>query len=201
MKMHSPLVIAAALLVAACVSQAQESRPAPAEGTATRRSGGERERAGAASVRLNPLFAALDTNGDGVIDAEEIANAAESLKKLDKNHDGKITPDEVQPAPRGERRASAPSAAPSTAASAAIVARLMQFDKNGDGKLSKDELPERLQAMFDKADLNKDGFLSKDEIAKLAAAQAAATAATAATAAPARPTGRNNREKEDDDDD
>lgn len=193
MKNHSPLVIAAALLVALCVSHAQESRPAPAGSTTARRSGGERERAGA-NVRLSPLFAALDTNGDGVIDAAEIASAAESLKKLDKNNDGKLALDEVQSAPRGERRAASPSAATS-AGNAAIVARLMQFDKNGDGKLSKDELPERLQAMFDKADLDKDGFLSKDEIAKLAASQAAATPA------PARPAARGNREEEEDDDD
>ena len=166
-------MLAATLVAAVSVSQAQESRPAPAEAPATpRRASGEREGAG---VRLSPLFAALDTNGDGVIDANEIANAAEALKKLDKNHDGKLTPDEVQPAPRGERK----TAASPTASSDAMVARLMQFDKNGDGKLSKDEVPERLQAMFEKADLDKDGFLSKDEIVKLAASQAAATATPA----------------------
>ena len=43
----------------------------------------------------------------------------------------------------------------------------MQFDKNGDGKLSKDELPERLQGLFEKGDLDKDGFLSKEEIIKI----------------------------------
>ena len=42
-----------------------------------------------------PLFAALDTNHDGVIDATEIAQAAEHLKALDKNGDGKITMDEI----------------------------------------------------------------------------------------------------------
>ena len=44
-----------------------------------------------------PLFAALDTNHDGVLDEEEIKNAAESLRKLDKNGDGKLTPDELRP--------------------------------------------------------------------------------------------------------
>lgn len=48
---------------------------------------------------------ALDTNGDGIIDEQEIANAPESLKKLDKNGDGKLTPDELRPPlpPPGER--------------------------------------------------------------------------------------------------
>ena len=37
---------------------------------------------------------ALDANHDGVIDADEIANASAALKALDKNGDGKLTPDE-----------------------------------------------------------------------------------------------------------
>jgi hypothetical protein len=40
------------------------------------------------------LIGALDANHDGVIDADEIANAPQLLKKLDKNGDGKLTPDE-----------------------------------------------------------------------------------------------------------
>ena len=45
-----------------------------------------------------PLFQALDTNHDGVIDANEIANASASLKTLDKNGDGQLTQDELRPA-------------------------------------------------------------------------------------------------------
>ena len=44
-----------------------------------------------------PIIAALDLNKDGTIDADEIAKASESLKKLDKNGDGKLTPDEYLP--------------------------------------------------------------------------------------------------------
>ena len=40
------------------------------------------------------IVAALDANHDGVIDAQEIANASAALKTLDKNGDGKLTPDE-----------------------------------------------------------------------------------------------------------
>lgn len=48
-----------------------------------------------------PLVGVLDANRDGIIDAEEIANASAALKKLDKNGDGKLTPDELRP-PRPE---------------------------------------------------------------------------------------------------
>jgi hypothetical protein len=59
------------------------------------------------------IIRTLDANGDGVIDAEEIASAASALRKLDRNGDGKLTPDEYRdpgapfgrppPGPQGER--------------------------------------------------------------------------------------------------
>ena len=52
-----------------------------------------------------PIIAALDLNHDGVISADEIAKAAESLKKLDRNGDGQLTPDELRPPrPDGDHR-------------------------------------------------------------------------------------------------
>lgn len=45
-----------------------------------------------------PIEAALDTNGNGTIEADEIANAAAALKTLDKNGDGQLTADELRPA-------------------------------------------------------------------------------------------------------
>jgi hypothetical protein len=45
----------------------------------------------------SPLMQALDANHDGVIDADEIANAPAALKTLDKNGDGKLTQDELRP--------------------------------------------------------------------------------------------------------
>ncbi|MGO8764997.1 MAG: EF-hand domain-containing protein [Limisphaerales bacterium] len=44
-----------------------------------------------------PIVKALDANGDGIIDSNEIANASAELLTLDKNHDGQLTPDEYIP--------------------------------------------------------------------------------------------------------
>jgi len=53
---------------------------------------------------MSPVIAALDANKDGKIDANEIANASNALKTLDKNNDGELTPDEFAgPPPGGER--------------------------------------------------------------------------------------------------
>lgn len=50
-----------------------------------------------------------------------------------------------------------------------LIGHLMSFDKNGDGKISKDELPERMHALFEQGDTNKDGVLDQEEIKRLAA--------------------------------
>jgi len=50
---------------------------------------------------ISPVMAALDTNHDGILEADEIANASASLKTLDKNGDGQLTRDELRP-PRPE---------------------------------------------------------------------------------------------------
>lgn len=44
-----------------------------------------------------PLETALDADQDGDISAAEIENAVAALKSLDKNEDGKLTPDEYRP--------------------------------------------------------------------------------------------------------
>jgi len=57
----------------------------------------------------SPLMEALDANHDGVIDANEIANASAALKALDKNGDGKLTLDELRPPrPQGGNRQGPP---------------------------------------------------------------------------------------------
>lgn len=48
-----------------------------------------------------PVIMVLDANHDGVLDAEEIANASKALLTLDANKDGQLTQDELRP-PRRE---------------------------------------------------------------------------------------------------
>jgi hypothetical protein len=49
-----------------------------------------------------------------------------------------------------------------------FVSRLFQNDKNNDGKLTKAELPEGLQAIFERGDTNKDGVIDRQEAGVLA---------------------------------
>jgi hypothetical protein len=51
------------------------------------------------AAELNVLVQ-LDANGDGTLQLMEIANAASSLQRLDANHDGVLTRDEVRPVQR-----------------------------------------------------------------------------------------------------
>ena len=44
-----------------------------------------------------PLIAALDVDHDSTISAPELADAPESLKTLDKNGDGELSPEELRP--------------------------------------------------------------------------------------------------------
>lgn len=141
--------------------------------------GGERDRFGGEGfgrgrMRVSPLMQALDTNHDGELSAEEIANAPKALKSLDKNGDGKLSAEELRPVggfgpggPGGEGRRS------NAAEVADQVGRLMAFDKNGDGKLAPDELPERMRSIVTRADTNHDGFATKEELTALITAQAA----------------------------
>jgi glucan phosphoethanolaminetransferase (alkaline phosphatase superfamily) len=51
---------------------------------------------GAPKQKPNPTMQVLDTNSDGIIDANEMAAAASMLAKLDTNRDGVLSLEEVQ---------------------------------------------------------------------------------------------------------
>ncbi len=48
-------------------------------------------------MSFHPVLAALDSDHDGEISAWEIDHAASSLRRLDRNHDGYLTADELIP--------------------------------------------------------------------------------------------------------
>jgi Ca2+-binding EF-hand superfamily protein len=119
------------------------------------------------------IFRALDTNGDGKLDAKEIAAAADVLKKL-ANSDGEITREELLKSLPQEIAASAKGGGVPGGGGlagmnpdAAFKLILQQFDKNGDGKLQKDELPRPLQDRFEELDTNKDGALDQSELKEI----------------------------------
>ena len=122
---------------------------------------------------MHPLIMALDANRDGEISAEEIENAAAALKKLDKNGDGKLTRAELRPAGAPEfggpgRGGFGQGGGPGGPGAAGFVERLMGFDADKDGKVTKQELPERMQRIFERGDLNRDAAIDKEEAEKLA---------------------------------
>jgi len=91
------------------------------------------------------IAAAIDTDRDRTISADEIKNATASLKKLDKNNDGELSADELRPKRGGS----------------GFIGR---FDKDGDGKISRDEAPGRMADHFDTLDANGDGFIDAAEM-------------------------------------
>ena len=51
----------------------------------------------------------------------------------------------------------------------------MKMDKDGDGLLAGSEIPERMQAIVERADQNDDGKLSREELKKAMEARTAMT--------------------------
>ncbi len=117
-----------------------------------------------------PLVQALDANGDGEISAGEIENAVTALKTLDKDKNGKLTAEEFLPRFRGRGEGGRGEGGRGPGAEE-LVKQFMAFDKNGDGKLTRDELPERMQSLFDRADANKDGVIDNAELTAVATQQ------------------------------
>ena len=103
---------------------------------------------GTASERLT----ALDADRDGVLSRYEYDSDA-ALTTMDRNHDDRINPSELQ-AFLGREEDGAESAA----------YRLSVVDQNGDGELSDDELSRGLGMRFTSLDSNKDGNVDLAEL-------------------------------------
>jgi Ca2+-binding EF-hand superfamily protein len=86
---------------------------------------------------------------------QELQYIYDQLRKIDKNHNGKLEPEEL------------------TAMCTQLVCDrvdelIADLDTNKDGKISKEEARGRLKENFDKIDLNKDGFIDREELLKAA---------------------------------
>ena len=111
-------------------------------------------------VRSSGSPSVLDADHDGVLSAAEIQNAVAALGKLDRNGDGKITPEEMRP-PRPEGNDAGPQGPPPHHPPVPPV--IAALDTNQDGTISADELknaPESLKPL----DANGDGELSPEEL-------------------------------------
>lgn len=112
------------------------------------------ERARREFMRENPVLAALDTDHDGEISATEIANSSAALKKLDRNGDGSLTPDEVLP--------------DQEVVQAAMI--MIRLDTNGDGVISRSERETEeaapLRELLQSADRNHDGLTTQEELVR-----------------------------------
>ncbi len=108
------------------------------------------ERASLAFMRFHPVLAALDADHDGELSADEIQNSSAALKGIDKNGDGRLTPDELIP----DR----------VVVQAAMI--LLRLDTDGDGTISARELEseeaEPLRELLESADRNHDGVTRQE---------------------------------------
>jgi Ca2+-binding EF-hand superfamily protein len=120
-------------------------------------------------VPINPYFrlilvlGALDADRDNIISASEIANAPAALKKLDKNHDGKLTAEECGLRLPAKLEADALVVARSRLQFMKIHPVLAALDADHDGVISSSEI-KRASATLWTLDKNFDRRVTIEEL-------------------------------------
>ena len=116
--------------------------------------------AGPKAAKPDAEFAAMDTNKDGKVSAEEHAAASKKMfDTMDANRDGKVTAAEMAAA---HQRVTGKKAKKSDMSAAE---KIKVIDTDGDRTLTAEEHAAGSRAMFEKMDTDKDGFLTKAELA------------------------------------
>ena len=132
----------------------------------------------------SPIIDALDVDGNKELSSQEIKNASQALAALDSNGDGVVNREDMGPPgggrgrggqrgqggpPQGSRgqrgsRGQSNDQESSEKVSKSYMKRLMKFDKDDSDTIEKDELPDRMQHVMAKADANGDNVLDESEL-------------------------------------
>jgi len=108
--------------------------------------------------RAEALVKHLDTAGNGYVTQDEFVAAAKTrFAKLDRNGDGKLTPDELN-APHGDK-------APGPKRAQFAERRFEKLDSNHDGVVTLNEYVAAAVAKFKELDVAGNGRITADEIA------------------------------------
>ena len=105
-----------------------------------------------------PLLVALDSNRDGALSPDEIADSSEALGDLDRNGDGTLTRKELLPRPPRDRTKQPPPPLPK---GPSPLMTALDLDK--DGTLSADEIEDAPLSLAS-LDKDEDGTISRKEL-------------------------------------
>ncbi|HZN02091.1 MAG TPA: hypothetical protein VFD06_00740 [Candidatus Polarisedimenticolia bacterium] len=94
----------------------------------------------------------FDANSDGKVSKEEFLAKRPGFDRVDSNHDGSVTQEEVKALPAVQKKGGT---------GGGFVAH---FDGDADGKVSTAEYDAKRSAFFDKVDKNKDGAIEQSEL-------------------------------------
>jgi Ca2+-binding EF-hand superfamily protein len=113
--------------------------------------------------RIVKVLAALDADGDLTISASEILNAPDALRKLDRNHDGKLSAEECGFLPPGDFDGSKSLLADYRRDFMNDNPVLAALDTDHDGEISAAEIANSADALRS-LDLDNNGSLSPYEV-------------------------------------
>ena len=107
---------------------------------------------GKAGEHWDALVKAFDANGDGKISRQEFMAKRPLFDKVDANHDGALTQEEITANPTAQKHGKT---------GAGFVER---FDGDKDGKVTAAEFDAKRAKAFDAMDKNHDGQLEQGEV-------------------------------------